>query len=319
MNTQTIESKNEFTYEQKNKVDIPKMDMIFWLLSCVSWLLLIVAGWISIKWLNDESYYVIWTIYVERNFENYYYLPFQMHVALTYIAFILSLTIILFAFILYFIKTLISKDQNIIRGMLGPYTKFHFLSLFFAASLFIIGESYSDNVNFQAYGKDMYIAGLILSLLGIICLLFIYTQMNLDGCKWWEILLLKKGTYSCLIVLMLYYFCYDIFYVHLGNNPDETYEDEWNWKKGCGLFFSIVFGVFILFLSFVFKDLIMCFMNIIIYTGLVVYYYKIPNYFRKIKYLNKNADGGVDIAILFLSLVLFCILLIKFRNECLSS
>ena len=121
MNTQTIESKNEFIYEQKNKVDIQKMDMIFWLLSCVSWLLLIVAGWISIKWLNDESYYVIWTIYVERNFENYYYLPFQMHVALTYIAFILSLTIILFAFILYFIKTLVSKDQNIIRGMLGLF------------------------------------------------------------------------------------------------------------------------------------------------------------------------------------------------------
>lgn len=60
-------------------------------------------------------------------------------------------------------------------------------------------------------------------------------------------------------------------------------------------------------------------MNIIIYTGLIVYYYKIPDYFRKIKYLNKNADGGVDIAILSLSLVMFCFLLIKFRQDCLTS
>ena len=60
-------------------------------------------------------------------------------------------------------------------------------------------------------------------------------------------------------------------------------------------------------------------MNIIIYIGLIAYYYKIPNYLRKIKYLNKNADGGIDIALLFLSLVMFCVLLIKFRQDCLAS
>lgn len=165
----------------------------------------------------------------------------------------------------------------------------------------------------------MHIAGLILSLLGLMSLIYIYLHTNLDGCKWWEILLLKKGAYSCLIILMFYYLCYDIFYVHVGNNPEETYEDEWNWRKGCGLFFSAVFGIGSLAFSFIFKDLVICFMNIIIYTGLIVYYYKIPNYLRKIKYLNKNADGGIDIAILFLSLVMFCILLIKFRQECLAS
>ena len=319
MSTQTVESKNEFTYEQKQKDETPKKNKIFWVISCISWLLLIVTGWIAIKWLDDEDYYVIWTIYVERNFENYYYLPFQMHVALLYIAFILSLAIILFGFILYFIKTLNSKDQNIIKGMLGPITKYHFIPLLFASSLFIIGESYKDRTDFEKYGKDMHIAGLVLSLLGLMSLIYTYLHTNLDGCKWWEILLLKKGAYSCLIILMFYYFCYDIFYVHIGNNPEETYEDEWNWRKGCGLFFSAVFGIGSLAFSFIFKDLVICFMNIIIYTGLIVYYYKIPNYFRKIKYLNKNADGGVDIAILFLSLVLFCILLIKFRQDCLVS
>ena len=319
MSTQTVESKNEFTYEQKQKIDEPKLNIIFWVFSCISWLLLIITGWISIKWLDNKDYYVIWTIYVERNFENYYYLPFQMHVALLYIAFILSLVIILFGFILYFIKTLISRDEYIIKGMLGPFTKFHFIPLLFASSLFIIGESNKNKIDFEKYGKDMHIAGLVLSLLGLMSLLYIYLQTDLDGCKWWEVLLLKKGAYSCLIALMWYYLCYDIFYVHLGNNPEETYEDEWNWKRGCGIFFSTLFGVGTLMFSFVFKDLVICFMNIIIYTGLIVYYYKIPDYFRKIKYLNKNADGGVDIAILSLSLVMFCFLLIKFRQDCLIS
>ena len=319
MSTQTVDSKNEFTYDQKTKTVTQKENIIFWVVSCTSWLLLIITGWIAIKWLDDKDYYVIWTIYVERNFETYYYLPFQMHVALLYIAFILSLTIILFGFILYFIKTLISKDEHIIKGMLGPSTKYHFIPLLFASSLFIIGESNKDRIDFEKYSKDMSIAGLVLSLLGLMSLIYIYLQTNLDGCNWWEILLLKKGSYSCLIILMWYYICYDIFYVHIDNNPEETYEEEWNWRKGCGIFFSIVFGVGSLAFSFIFKDLVICFMNIIIYIGLIVYYYKIPNYLRKIKYLNKNADGGIDIALLFLSLVMFCVLLIKFRQDCIAS
>ena len=319
MSTQTVESKNEITYEQKEKNENPKNDIIFWALSCISWILLILTGWIAIKWLDDKDYYVIWTIFVERNYENYYYLPFQMHVATLYIAFISSMTIILFGFILFFIKTLFSKDKNIIKGMLGPITKYHFIPLLFASSLFIIGESYTDKNDFEKYGKDMHITGFILSIFGLMSLIYIYLHTDLDGCKWWEILLLKKGVYSCLISLMFYYFCYVIFYVHIGNNPEETYEDEWNWKRGCGLFFSIVFGLGALAFSFIFKDLVICFMNIIIYTGLIAYYYKIPNYFRKLNYLNKNADGGVDIAVLFFSLVMFCILLIKFRQDCLIS
>ena len=317
------ETKNEFSYEQNQKqnqkTETPKLNIIFWVLSCISWLLLIITGWISIKWLNDEDYYVIWTIFVERNYELYYYLPFQMHVALAYIAFILSLAIILFGFILYFIKTLISKDEYIIKGMLDPFTKFHFIPLLLASGLFIIGESYNNQIDFLDHEKNMHIAGLILSILGLISLIFIYIKTDLEGCKWWEILLLKKGTYSSLIVLMWYYFCYDIYYVHSKNNEDETFEEKWNWKRGCGIFSSVVFGLGTLIFSFIFKDLIACFINIIVYTGLIVYYYKIPNYFRKIKYLNKNADGGIDIAILFLSLVMFCFLLIKYRQDCLAS
>ena len=265
MKDQANETKTDFTLGEKSRNIPVKKNIFFWVLSCTSWLFLIITGWISIKWLDDDDYYIIWTMYIERNYENYYYLPFQMHVALTYIVFILSLVIILFGFILYFIKTLKSNDSYIINGMLGPFTKFHFIPLLFASSLFIIGESYNDNVSFQKHVKNMHIAGLILSLLGLISLIFIYIKTNLDGCKWWEIILLKKGTYSCLIVLMWYYFCYVIYYVHLENNQNDSFEERWNWKRGCGIFFSIFFGLATLVFSFIFKDLISCFINMIIY------------------------------------------------------
>ena len=41
MSTQTVESKNEITYEQKEKNENPKNNIIFWALSCISWILLI--------------------------------------------------------------------------------------------------------------------------------------------------------------------------------------------------------------------------------------------------------------------------------------
>ena len=57
MSTQTVESKNEITYEQKEKNENPKNDIIFWALSCISWILLILTGWIAIKWLDDKDYF----------------------------------------------------------------------------------------------------------------------------------------------------------------------------------------------------------------------------------------------------------------------
>ena len=54
---------------------------ICWILSYLSWLLLVVTGWISIKWLDDDMHYIIWTIIVHRDMKYYPYLPFQMHVS----------------------------------------------------------------------------------------------------------------------------------------------------------------------------------------------------------------------------------------------
>ena len=91
------------------------------------------------------------------------------------------------------------------------------------------------------------------------------------------------------------------------------------WFKGCGLAFSIIFGIGSLVFSFVFKDLVVSSMSALIYIGLTVYYFKIDKEERKKDYCNKNADGIVDIIMFVLSVAVFVFLLIKYREQCLKS
>ena len=325
----------------------PAIVKICWIMSYLSWLVLVGTGWISIKWLNeepggelDEKKYVrgwiIWTIDAVRNnndnYEDkyvYVYRPFHIHVALIYIVFILALLITLGGCIVFFIKTTCKPDDHVKNGMIGDSSKFHFFPLLCTSALFIIGEC--SNIvtidekfyeNLEEHNKSMIYAGLAFSILALASFIFIYIKTDLNTQDWWVILLLKKGTYSCFIVLVWYYFCYDIYYVHSASvKLDDIYDvdKEMKWLRGCGLAFSIIFGIGSLVFSFVFKDLVASCMNALIYVGLTVYYFRIDEESRKTEYLNKNGDGIVDIIMIVLSVAVFLFLLIKYGKQCLNS
>ena len=325
---------------------------ICWIMSYLSWLLLVASGWASIKWLDqtpmgndgetEEQWgWTIWGFYAWRTYreigetedkdplkEGYY--PLQMQVSLYYICFILALIIITGGCFVFFYKTICKKDDQVINGMMGQFSKFHFFPLLCASALFITGECVDqDLINDNGVNYDkMYIAGLIFSIIGLASFVFIYIMTDLNTNDWWVLLLLKKGAFSCLIILMWYSFCYDIYYVHyydkITSNDDPNYDPDvdskmWDWKKGCGLAFSIIFGVGSLAFSFVFKDLAACVMNLLIYIGLTVAYFRLPSETRKNKYANKNGDGIVDIIMLVLSVAVIVLLLIKYRENCLKS
>jgi len=222
--------------------------------------MLVATGWASLKWLDDEKYEIIWTIKALRSHQGYdplkgYYHPFQMHASLIYIVFILTLIIILGGCIVFFVKTIVKKDDQVINGMMGQFSRYHFFPLLCVSALFIIGECVDQNVN-NNHDKNMVVCGLVFSLLGLASMIFIYIMTDLNTNDWWVLLLLKKGTYSSLIVLMWYYFCYDIYYVHLHDKPNEDPKKMSDWTKGCGIAFSIIFGIGSLSFSFVFKDLV---------------------------------------------------------------
>ena len=330
---------------------------ICWIMSYLSWLLLVASGWASIKWLDEDpsvdddgTRHVGWTIWgfqatrtikdeddgIDIDPLKYGYYPLQMQVSLYYICFILTLIVITGGCFVFFYKTICKKDDQVINGMMGQFSKFHFFPLLCASALFIIGECV-DNLDKEDWGtekeedhfKNMYISGLVFSIVGLASFIFIYimTDLNTD---WWVLLLLKKGAFSCLIILMWYSFCYDIFYVHFYDKqgeddngpyegPGRTSKKMWDWKKGCGLAFSIIFGIGSLAFSFVFKDLAACVMNLLIYIGLTVAYFRLPSEFRKLKEYNKNGDGIVDIIMLVLSVAVIVLLLIKYRENCMKS
>jgi hypothetical protein len=315
---------------------------ICWIMSYLSWLLLVSTGWASIKWLDEiptiyddnpapnEAHvgWTIWSFFVWRSVDNTLYnfdplkgdyLPLQMQVSLYYICFILTLIVITGGCIIFFVKTIFKKDDQVINGMMGQYSKFHFFPLLCASALFIIGECVDNDLQNVDHLKSMRIAGLVFSILGLASFIFIYIMTDLNTNDWWVLLLLKKGVYSCLIVLMWYNFCYEIYYVHKDDKPDEDPVKQHDWKKGCGLAFSIIFGIGSLAFSFVFKDLVACGMNLLIYIGLAVAYFRLPGDFRKVKEFNKNGDGIVDIFMLVLSVAMIVLLLIKFRENCLKS
>ena len=322
---------------------------ICWIMSYLSWLLLVASGWASIKWLDekptseeDSSFnrleddyhigWVIWAFQAVRTHKNgddplKEYLPLQMQVSLYYICFILALIVITGGCVIFFVKTIFKKDDEVINGMMGQFSKFHFFPLLCASALFIIGECVDNDFDIVKEGelgildhfKKMYISGLVFSIIGLASFIFIYIMTDLNTKDWWVLLLLKKGVFSILIVLMWYCFCYSIYYVHTYDNLDEDEDKNLDWKKGCGLAFSIIFGVGSLAFSFVFKDLVACGMNLLIYIGLTVAYFRIPKELRKRKEYNKNGDGIVDIIMLVLSVALAVLLIIKFREECMKS
>jgi hypothetical protein len=326
---------------------------ICWIMSYLSWLLLVASGWASLKWLVQtpspyddgavETHwgwtiwgFFAWRTYTIRNQDydplEYKYYPLQMQVSLYYICFILALIIITGGCFVFFYKTICKKDDQVINGMMGQFSKFHFFPLLCASALFIIGECVDQDLEDEdgpfEHFKKMYISGLVFSIIGLASFVFIYIMTDLNTNDWWVLLLLKKGAFSCLIILMWYSFCYDIFYVHyydkITSNDDPNYDPNddskmWDWRKGCGLAFSIIFGIGSLAFSFVFKDLVACVMNLLIYIGLTVAYFRLPSEFRKLKEFNKNGDGIVDIIMLVLSVAVIVLLLIKYRENCMKS
>lgn len=303
---------------------------ICWILSVLSWLMFLITGWISFYWFENNKGFVpfIWTIYKKLNQKNALgfhtadYEPLQMQVSLIYIVFILTMIIALVGFILYMIKSTCKKDENVFGGMIGNWSRFHFLPMFCASALFIIGECTETNQLKINHIKDMHIAGFIFTIIGLCSLIFIYimTDLNTD---WYIVLTIKKGTFSCLITLMWYYFCYSIYYIR---SVDKYYynlnydpNDDVNWKKGCGLAFSIIFGVGSLIFAFFFKDLVVAGMTTLIYIGLTAYYFNLENSIRKESNANKQGDGIVDIIMMVLSVALIVFLVIKYRQECIKS
>ena len=211
-------------------------------------------------------------------------------------------------------KSFIKKDQIVIDGMFGKYSKYHFIPLLFAFSMSLLGETLKlkdpDNDVDKLNPDDIAYAGLAISLVGLICMIFIYINTNINSNDWWVHYVFNKGTFSCLIILFWYNFCYDIFLIRYCNNPLKT---DIKWIKGTNLAFSIIFGISSMVFSYVFKDIIICLINIFIYNDLAAKNINPIDEEPKenLKNVNYLADGTIDMLILISSALLLIYIIVE--------
>ena len=252
---------NDLRYKENSK-----LELIFKIISYISWLLLLVNGCVSLRWLYKKKYMRVWTISVIKKYE---YVPFQMYHIIIYLVFNFFIIILFFGCAYFFMATLFQKNNDAINKLFKIPVSFNFFPILCAFIMFILGELKAEETKEI---NSIVRAGFAISLIGLISMIFIYISTEFDKENWISNLLIKKGVFSALIILFWYNTCYDIFYLHKALRP--TGKKIFNWMKGCGLAFSIIFGLGSNIFSFWYKDIIICIFNLLIYIGLAIFYYK---------------------------------------------
>lgn len=301
---------------------------ICWILSYLFWLLFVINNLASLKWMYEKGN--IWCIQngsikssnsldeqdalAALGISNLFsgisgYIPIHMDNMVIYIVFNITIIISFVACIIYFIKTLYKKEPSIINGMMGKFSQFHFIPFLFAFILSVLGE-----IRNEENTDDATYTGLPFSLLGIASMIFIHINTEIKSQDWWAEYSLK-GTFSCLTILLWYNFWYDIYWVGFANKKGVPSP---GFTKGCGMAFSLIFGIGSLVFSLVTKDIIICFMNILMHIGMAKYYFEKVG-IRNTKDGNNNGDGAIDMIILICSLFLFLYQLVEKVNEILTA
>ena len=302
---------------------------ICWIFSYLFWLLLAINNLASLKWMYKEGQ--IWSVksgsniaisLIEEIIKSLQtlpvgdetcdgYIPIQMDYIMIYIVFNIEIIISFIGCVVFFYKTLIKTEKSIIDGMMGKFSQFHFFPLLCAFILSLLGEAIKvDNLDHIAN------TGLAFSLIGIASMLFIYINTEFKSQDWWAEYTLKKGTFSCLLILFWYNFWYDIYWVGVAERGNHGEFVTPGFTKGCGITFSMFVGIGSLAFSYVFKDIVVCFMNILIYYGMAKYYFdNIRAEERMTKACNKNGDGAIDMIILICSIFLFLYQIIEHIKE----
>ena len=313
---------------------------IFLSISILSWLAFLVTSWLSLglpyTWKLWKIFWLTISInYEKEEFKNevdsYEYFPIVMFYEFHYTVFILAFS---FATIGFLIFILFREKENIINLMFGKFSKFHFIPLLCISSLFIIGESidifdeftnkyidkdenffdedddYYDDDQFFFIKEIRFIFNFVFTIIGLTSLIFISITTKTKT-PWYAYLSINKGTYSCLISLLVYNFFFSIIY-YVRFKLIKKNKNIKDWMKASGIIFSLVVGIVNSILSIVLKDIMISFMNILIYTGMLIYYFKIKRSVRD--EFNELADGIIDIVILVGSVAIIIFLSFQWKK-----
>ena len=215
------------------------------ILSILAWRFYLGIGWTSI-FLTDDFLWILvrnTKLYIPKYGDVNPYFPIQINRYFIYIIFCATLLISTIAFSAYLIYSICIKKTSVFNGMMGKITRFHFIPLFCAGAIFMIGhyievndnkllERFRDididihifnnriskiindlerdlNTNNRDKNRNLIIIAMVFAAIGIITLTIIHTQTIIE--PWYASFLIKKGAFSFLIAL----FGYSLFYCGL--------------------------------------------------------------------------------------------------------
>ena len=266
---------------------------IFFVISLITFILLVVSGILAYINFPKWTLKIFWNIFTNTS------LAIACNKVVLYIIFSI---VLLFALISVIFIIMYRNDEGLRAGMLGQYSKFHFIPILCAIALYIIGEAYGYS---NLYNIAPLVFGLIFSLIGLGSLIFIYKVTEIS--KYYARLAIKKGLYACLIALFVYNLCFTITYLGMRTLARAT-----SWAKGCFIAFSLIIGIINLVLSFFFKDVMLSGMNVLIYLGMIINFFRIDKSVRN--NYNGVAEGIIDIIFEVLSLGMICFLVIRYKT-----
>ena len=300
----------------------PQNSQLFMIASVLSWLTLVIFGWMSLAVpdldkFSDIKTWIFWNYVIIDN-DNYnpliYYpfYPLSIYYVMFYVAGIITLLFVTAAFLVLCIGYFIKKDGNIMSGMLGFLSRFHFVPILSVCALFIIGYTYDDDHGiYDGFNGGHYLFSILFGVAALASLIFIYLRTNLQSPIYatWAI---KHGAYGSLIAFLIHHIGY--VFSHYGmHDKINDYQDRKDWAKGCYIAFSIIIGLCNIGLSLFLKEIVIPFINLLIYIGMTIQFFEIDKDFRKEFY--SEAPGVINIIMMLMSLLMIGFLGSKIKQS----
>ena len=291
-----------------NNVKNTSNPMIWEIISFLSWLLFISAKWDN--YVKSSSIEIIL----------YYPVLYNRSMVQLFTLIISSL-----GFLIYLKYIIYSKDNNLYQGLFGDKSKYHFVPLLLYSTICIIFDRefmkiinrlddfegpdddnppYSNAFSEKAFGTFY----MLFSIFTLASIIYIYmkTEMN---CEWYMIMTIKKGIYSVIIAESVHCIFESIFYLRLVT----AVEDIENLFKTGGVFLVILISAIIISFAIYSKNIILLFINFLMYFGMTINYYS-----KSADLMKSDGVAVIDIIMIVANFVLIAFMIIKYKEQLLD-
>ena len=304
---QLIQQQNQEAPQQQQQAQQPAPTTSF---TIFVWKFFSVISWLLLIFTSLEAYFHETMFYSMYNSNSYFPLSVKLGGIQSFYLILLFLAFYHFAYL-----GLYKGDESITNPLLDRITKFHFIPLFLISFINIINQARKNGVGITAFEKEL-IADLVFNLIALVFLIIIYAKTVLEH-NWYIVLTIKKGLFSCLIILLWHNFFYLIVLVGYAVQYNRMSSNILTFLKGSGIAGSLIVGIGGCIFSFVNKDLIAAATNFLLYVGMVNSFFGTTGKSKEMKiYTAGVADGVIEIIFMLFNFATVMILIFKFNADC---